>query len=91
VLELLDAKPLELVVIGTPGAADREALEAALAERYLPNAVRAHHDPSAAPALRALLAGKTTVNGHAALYVCSNYQCAAPVTEPGELRRAFEA
>jgi uncharacterized protein YyaL (SSP411 family) len=91
VLELLDAKPLELVVVGTPGAADREALEAALAERYLPNAVRAHHDPSAAPEGRALLAGKTAVNGRAALYVCSNYQCAAPVTEPGEIQSAFDA
>jgi uncharacterized protein YyaL (SSP411 family) len=90
VIELLDAKPLELVVVGT-SAADREPLEAALAERYLPNAVRAHADPSGAADDRPLLRGKTPVNGRAALYVCSNYACAAPITDPADLARALEA
>jgi uncharacterized protein len=91
VLELLDAKPLELVVIGHAGATDREDLEAALAERYLPNAIRAHADPGGAPETRPLLQGKTAVNGRAALYVCSNYVCAAPVTAASEIEHALEA
>jgi uncharacterized protein len=91
VVELLAAPPVELAIVGAPESADREALETALAGRYLPEHLRAHHDPAApAPSTLPLLAGKTLVDGRAALYVCENFACRAPVTEPAAVSEALD-
>jgi hypothetical protein len=34
-----------------------------------------------------LLSNRTTVEGHPAAYICENFACQAPVTDPTELRR----
>ena len=82
--------PVELALIGTPGEQGYEALRAAAARRYLPNRIVAHHDPAtgAAPDVP-LLAGKGLVGGRAALYVCRNFACQAPVTDPDGLAPAL--
>ena len=38
------------------------------------------------PLLREVLAGKTQVDGKATVYVCHNFTCSLPVTEPAALR-----
>ena len=92
VIELLEAPPRELAVIGPAASAEREALEAALAERYLPDHLRSHHDPAlGGESTLPLLAGKTLVDGRAALYVCRNFACHAPVTEPAAVALALDA
>ena len=92
VLDFLESIPFELALVGRRGAPDREALERAVAERYLPNRVCAHIDPDQPEATDLpLLRGKTLVRERAALYVCRNYACAAPVTDPGAAAAALAA
>ena len=38
----------------------------------------------------ALLAGKKALEGRATAYVCRNYACQAPTSDPEELRRQLE-
>ena len=78
------------LVAGRTGAPDREALEVALAERYLPRRVVGHVEPDAPPRSGLpLLEGKGEVGGRAALYVCRNYACERPLTEPAEVATAL--
>ncbi|HEY0468807.1 MAG TPA: aldo/keto reductase, partial [Polyangiaceae bacterium] len=94
VVDFLLQSPVEIVLAGTPGEAGYEALRKALGERYLPNAIFSHVDPSK-PSAEAdalpLSRGKTTVSGKAALYVCQNFTCAAPVLDAADLDRALGA
>jgi uncharacterized protein YyaL (SSP411 family) len=81
VIDFLEAKPSELAVIGVPGTPDRTALEHAISKHYLPNHLVGHADPNQPSALP-LLAGKSLVDGRAALYVCRDFACQAPITDP---------
>jgi uncharacterized protein YyaL (SSP411 family) len=72
-LDLHLSPPRELAIIGTPeDAVARRALAG-----YDPNAVVAFGPDDEIP----LLAGKTRVDGKAALYECERFACRAPVTE----------
>src|SRR5258707_672364 len=62
-----------------------------LARHYLPNRIMALHDPSEGVSDLPLLAGKATVAGRAALYVCRNFACQRPVTETSEVAAALAA
>jgi uncharacterized protein YyaL (SSP411 family)/aryl-alcohol dehydrogenase-like predicted oxidoreductase len=84
--EFLLAPVIELCVVGAVAA--REPLLRAIAEHYLPNRVIALVDPSA-PSQGPLVEGKTLVNGQAALYVCRDYACQAPVTRPEDVARVL--
>ena len=90
VLDFLDSAPIELTLIGRSGAPDREALERAIAEHYLPNQVSAHLDPDRPEtADLPLLRGKTLRHGQATLYLCRNFACAAPITDAGAVMAAL--
>jgi uncharacterized protein YyaL (SSP411 family) len=91
-LELLEGPPVEIAIVGGRGSADREALEAGLGRRFLPNRIVALLDPAQPPAvLPPLLREKGLVKGKAALYVCRSFTCSAPITEPSALSRALGA
>jgi uncharacterized protein YyaL (SSP411 family) len=89
-LDFSENPPLELVIAGRPGSADREALEVALAAHYLPRRVVGHVEKDG-PSTTGLplLEGKTEVGGRAALYVCRNYACEAPITDASEVTLAL--
>jgi uncharacterized protein YyaL (SSP411 family) len=90
VVDFLRKPSVELVIAGRAGSDDREALESALSARYLPRRVVGHVEPEAPiPPGLPLLQGKTEVDGHAALYVCRNYACARPVTQPADVDQAL--
>ena len=78
--------------MGQPGETGFEALRRAIAGHYLPNRIIAHHDPTAGdPPAFPLLIGKGLVGGKAALYVCRNFACQAPITDPSEVSAVLAA
>ena len=85
-------KPQQIVLIGSPDAADTKEMVAALHRSYVPHKTLIQIDPQSAesalaslPLLREVLAGKTQVDGKATVYVCHDFTCSLPVTEPAEL------
>jgi hypothetical protein len=78
-LDLHFSPPREIAVIG---AADAEVARAALAP-FDPNAVVAFGPSEKVP----LLQGKGFVDGRPAVYVCENFACQAPITEPAAVAK----
>ncbi len=89
VVDFLLEDPVELAFIGPSGDANLQALRVAVGRRYLPNRIIAHHDPAAGAPDLPLLAGKGPVEEKPTLYVCRNFSCRAPVTDPADLDRAL--
>jgi uncharacterized protein YyaL (SSP411 family) len=87
-LDLLARGPVELAFVGPPDDA-RRALERAAAEVFVPHLVVARHDPASGASALPLLAGKTTVHGAPALYVCRDYACGRPVTRAEDVIAAL--
>jgi len=87
--DLLLEGPIELALVGA--ASERDALRAEVARHYLPNRIVALHDPAHGASDLPLVAGKTTVDGRAALYVCRNFACQRPVTEARDVPAALAA
>jgi uncharacterized protein len=75
---------VELAIVGDPTAADTRALLAAASaggRRDLVVAVAADPGASVVP----LLADRVAINGRATAFVCRNFACRLPVTEPAAL------
>jgi uncharacterized protein YyaL (SSP411 family)/aryl-alcohol dehydrogenase-like predicted oxidoreductase len=89
VMDLLLTGPVELALVGTPGTPDYEALRTAVNRPYIPNRIIAHQDPNGPATTHPLLCGKTLVQGRAALYICRNFSCQAPITDPQAVATAL--
>jgi uncharacterized protein YyaL (SSP411 family) len=85
-LDFFLGQPREVAIVGTPGAADTEALLRVVFEMFVPNKVVAG-GTAAIP----LLEGRTPRNGAATAYVCKHYVCQAPTNDPEELRGMLRA
>ncbi|MBN2114030.1 MAG: thioredoxin domain-containing protein [Acidimicrobiia bacterium] len=86
VLAVARASRRELVVVGPPEAPATRALLAVAEEAFRPELVvaRSNGRPSGAVPL---LEGRLPVGGLPAAYLCRDFTCAPPITEPDELRR----
>ena len=83
--------PVELAFVGKADSPDLEALRRAVARHFIPNRIEAVSDPSDTDgqASLPLLKGKAMVNGRAALYICRDFSCRAPIVDPGEVDNAL--
>jgi uncharacterized protein YyaL (SSP411 family) len=80
------AKPREVAIVGALDDPRTSALRAVLDGRYAPHEAVVIADP-ADPLFETvpLLAGRTTLDGVPAAYVCERFACRRPVTDPDEL------
>jgi uncharacterized protein YyaL (SSP411 family) len=82
------ATPKEIALVGDPSAAGTRALLDVIFRPFLPNKVvllrRPDEDPPGVPS--PLLADRAQISGKATAYVCENYACKLPVTDPQALR-----
>jgi uncharacterized protein YyaL (SSP411 family) len=88
-LELYLAPPREVAIVGDPVAAETRQLIAVLNHGYQPDVVAALAAPSDEAALRAipLLRDRPLVNGQPAAYVCRQFTCELPTSDPLTLAR----
>lgn len=89
VLSLLAEPAVELCVTGVAGTPERDAIERAVARAFLPNRVLAHVDAERPNPGLPLTRDKGLVGGKPALYVCRNYACEAPITDPERIAGAL--
>jgi uncharacterized protein YyaL (SSP411 family) len=85
--DLAASRIAELAVVGDPLAADTRALLAVAQRPFRPHLVLARLAPGddEAPALTPLLQGREQLGGRATAYVCEQFACKLPVTEPAAL------
>ena len=93
-LQLRVGASLEIVIIGDPAAADTRALIETARKPYLPNAAVLVVAPGGAgDQVRELVpfsAAYEMVDGSAAAYVCRNFECKLPTTDPTKLAELLE-
>jgi uncharacterized protein YyaL (SSP411 family) len=84
------SKPRQIVIAGAPADTGTRALLREVRQRFLPNTtlLLAHESAGQSYLQEKLeaLRGMQPVDDHAAAYVCENFTCQAPVTDPAELR-----
>jgi uncharacterized protein len=88
VAEAVLSGPVEIAIAGAPGP-DRAELHRVAALAAPPGAVIAVGDGAAAEGAVPLLMGRLPVDGRAAAYVCRDFSCRAPETDPVRLRAAL--
>jgi len=82
-------KVVEIAIVGARDAAGTRGLLAAVRALYLPAHVVEWFDPAAGPSDLPLLLGKTLAGGKPAAYVCRNYACDKPVSDPAALAKVL--
>ena len=84
-LDYVLARPREVAIVGDAGAADTQALLETCGAGYRPHQIMAFGEPEAEPPTVPLLDGRGLIDGRATVYVCIDFVCQRPVTEPEEL------
>ncbi|MDH5669488.1 MAG: aldo/keto reductase, partial [Nitrospira sp.] len=89
VVDFLTQGPVELVFVGDETQEASCGLRRAVAEQYVPNRVIAAVRSDIASSLP-LLAGKHLVQEKPALYICRDFNCLPPITDPADVAAAIQ-
>jgi hypothetical protein len=86
-LDFYFSQPKEIAIIGANQSPDTRALVRTIFTRFLPNKIVAFKEPNdeLAGELIPLLKGRGMVDNQATAYVCQNFACQRPVTDPEAL------
>jgi uncharacterized protein len=90
-VDLLTEGPVELALIGRKDDPAFSAILQAMREVYLPNRIIAMTNTVDGSSAHPLLTGKALVSGRAALYLCRNFSCQQPLTDPATVVEALQA
>lgn len=92
-MDLAIGPALEIAIIGDPQSATVKAFVETINGRYLPNKVVAQGTPPEIAEKESieLLSQRSSIDGKPAVYVCRNFVCDAPVTEPSRLEASLLA
>ncbi|BBL66875.1 thioredoxin domain-containing protein [Methanoculleus chikugoensis] len=90
-LEFMLGPNFEVIISGVPGAEDTKAMIGAIRSHYAPDAVVIFRPSDEEEPDIVRVAGFTrdivTIEEKATAYVCTNYACDIPTTDPGEMVR----
>jgi len=93
--EALSAQRRQVAIAGRPGTPGTEAMTAVFWRDYLPNAILIHAvgGPAQQQLSRTLplVATLRAQNGNATAYICKNYTCNAPTTDPAIMQKLLLA
>ncbi len=93
-LDFSFAKPVQIVIAGAPDAADTRALLRLVHERFLPCKVLILADGGEGQKGLArrlpFLEGMTRENGRATAFICENYACKLPTSDPTTVGRMLD-
>jgi uncharacterized protein YyaL (SSP411 family) len=91
-LDYLHDEPREVVLSGESGSPDFESLRAAIFGARRLNRIVAHADASESLAdVAPLVASRGAADGPAKAWVCRNFACLRPTSDPAELAAALDA
>jgi uncharacterized protein YyaL (SSP411 family) len=78
--------PREVAIVGAPQASDTRALLDVCTTGYRPHQIVALGAPDVEASAVPLLQGRGQIESHATAYVCVDFACRAPVTDPEALQ-----
>jgi uncharacterized protein len=85
----------EVVIAGDRSAEDTQTMVSALRGNFLPGKVVVHHacpgDGTAIEAIAPYTRNQGCLDGRATAYVCRDFACSAPTTDPEEMLRSLRA
>ena len=84
------SKPRDIAIVGDPDSADMQALLDVVYYGYRPFQFVALGTPDPDIPAVPLLQDRGLVNGQAAAYVCRDFSCQAPISEPEGLQAQLE-
>ena len=90
VVDLLLRGPIELALVGGTDTKSYIQLRTAVNSCFIPYRIMAYRQDSEPETSHPLLAGKAPVKGQAALYICKNFSCQAPITDPEAVPLALQ-
>ena len=81
------SKPKQVIIAGEPGAADTKAMLRLVHERFIPNKILLLADGAVGQEQLArwlsVIGSITRRNGQATAYICEDYVCQLPTSDPG--------
>jgi uncharacterized protein YyaL (SSP411 family) len=93
-LDFRESTPKQIVIAGDPGATDTNALLRLVHGRFLPNKILALVDegPRRTELVKLVpfLEGMARRNGRATIYICENYVCRLPTSDPATAARLLD-
>jgi len=92
-LDFYLSEPKEIAIVGSADSHEVRQFFEEIYSRFIPNKVVALNETGdeAAGERVALLRGRNAVDGKPTVYVCRDYTCLAPVTNPEQLAQAIES